>query len=322
MDPQAVLGIRRLLLGRAAADRPQPNRPQPPVELVPTAGEIAIPGTDKIVEARFLDGKAPPIREDDVDSRVTLADWFVSAENPYFAQTAANRLWAHFFGLGIIDPVDDEPTDENPSSHPELLAELTQQFVAHKFDVKYLIRAITLSKTYQRTSAVSHPQPERSAAVRPHGRQGHERRAALRQPGPGDRLSGTTCGNQNPRIAFLGGNNARAEFLQRFATQDKKTETQTSILQALAMMNGKFIADATSLDRSNTLAAVLDSPFLNNAQRIETLYLATLTRLPRPEEASRMLDYVNSGGPRNDSRAALADVFWVLLNSSEFMLNH
>src|SRR5262249_9556219 len=118
--------------------------------------EIGIPGTGKVVPAKFLDGSAP-VWKDGVDSRVTLADWLVSGQNPYFAQTAANRLWANFMGIGIHDPVDDEPSEESPSSHPELLAELGQQFVAHNFDVKYLMRAIALSKAYQRTSTVTHP---------------------------------------------------------------------------------------------------------------------------------------------------------------------
>jgi hypothetical protein len=114
----------------------------------------------------------------------------------------------------------------------------------------------------------------------------------------------------------------RAQFLAKFASQEKRTETQTSILQALSLMNGKFIADATSLERSGTLAAVLNAPFLNTPRRVETLYLATLSRPPRPEELARMVAYVDGGGPRGDQSAALADVFWALLNSPEFILNH
>jgi hypothetical protein len=87
-------------------------------------------------------------------------------------------------------------------------------------------------------------------------------------------------------------------------------------------MNGKFIDDATSIERSKTLAAVVDAPFLTTAQRLETLYLATLSRKPRAEELDRLVKYVTSGGPRGNERDALADVFWALLNSGEFMFNH
>ena len=121
----------------------------------PIVRTITIPGTAKVVEARFPDGKSP-VWKDNVESRHALAEWLTSPSNPYFARTATNRLWAHFFGAGIIDPVDDEPTDDNPASHPELLTELTAQFVANKHDVKYLIRAITASRAYQRSSATSH----------------------------------------------------------------------------------------------------------------------------------------------------------------------
>ena len=79
-------------------------------------------------------------------------------DNPFFARTAANRLWAYFFGLGIVNPVDEESKD-NPPSHPELLDELARQFVLHDFDMKYLIRAITYSKTYQRSSESPSAEP-------------------------------------------------------------------------------------------------------------------------------------------------------------------
>ncbi len=87
-------------------------------------------------------------------------------------------------------------------------------------------------------------------------------------------------------------------------------------------MNGKFIADATSLDRSQTLQAVVESPFLNTRQRLDTLYMASLSRPMREQEAARLVPYVEKGGPSGDTKKALADVFWVLLNSSEFNINH
>lgn len=282
--------------------------------------EIKIPGTDKVVKARFLDGQDPAWKEG-TDPRVILADWITSPKNPYFARTTVNRVWGHLLGVGIIDPVDDEPTEENPISHPELLAELAEQFVAHNYDLKYLIRAITATRAYQRTSAQSHPSQA-------------EARVFARMPVRGmtpeqlfDSLALAAgyreTAVQPNRFAVLPGlNNARGDFLNRFAGQERATEKQTSILQALALMNGKFVADATSLERSSTLAAVADAPFLTTPQKIETLYLAALSRLPRPAEMERLLTYVNQGGARNDPRTALADVFWVLLNSSEFVLNH
>jgi hypothetical protein len=277
--------------------------------------EIKIGGTDKVVKARLLDGTEPTWKQG-VSARITLANWITTAENPFFARTAVNRVWAQFFGIGLIDPVD-ELGDKNPPSHPELLDELAHEFAAHQFDLRFLIRAIAMSRTYQLTSAGPPMSPG-------------ERRLFTRMAVKGlspeqlfDSLAQAT-GYRGPRqgdqrFVFGVDSSPRAEFLTRFAAQDKRTEPQTSILQALLLMNGKFVADATSVDRSELLAGVLDAPFLKGpVERTEALYLATLSRRPRPDELSRLTKYVES----RDTKSAFADVFWSLLNSSEFMFNH
>jgi hypothetical protein len=93
-------------------------------------------------------------------------------------------------------------------------------------------------------------------------------------------------------------------------------------LQAIALMNGSIVTEATTLGSGATLSAVADAPFLDTAGRVETLCLATLSRPPRPGEAQRMVAYVDNGGATGERRQALADVFWALLNSAEFRLNH
>jgi hypothetical protein len=128
---------------------------------------------------------------------------------------------------------------------------------------------------------------------------------------------------QQQNVFALGQSGPRAEFLELFTADNSSvTDRQTSILQALALMNGQFTSTATNLDSSATLAAVAEFPLMNDTQRIETLYLATLTRLPREEEMARLTKYVASGGPSKNQKAALADLFWALLNSSEFLFNH
>ena len=281
---------------------------------IPGAGrKMTIPGTDKVVEARFLDGKTPEFK-DNVESRHTLANWLTAPSNPYFARTATNRLWAHFFGIGIIDTIEDEPTEENPASHPELLTELTNQFVAQKFDIKYLIRAIVLSKSYQRSSAatsVDQNEPRLFARMAVKG---------LTPEQLFDNLALAT-GYQDPKghqPGMIIPNTPRGDFLIMFSSKDRTTETRTSILQALTLMNGKLITDATSLSAGQKLTALLNGPG-TIAEKIEVLYLSTLSRLPRADEASRMSFYVEN---QADARAALADIFWALLNSSEFLFNH
>jgi hypothetical protein len=285
----------------------------------PAKHEITIPSTDKTVQAHFLDGKEPTWKAG-TSTRETLADWLTAPDNPFFAKAIANRMWGHFFGLGIIDPVDDFG-EANPPSHPQLLDELGRAVAQRHFDLQFLIRAITASRTYQRASRLTDPSQE-------------DLHLFPRMPLKGltaeqiyDSLAVATgyresAGQMNQGF-FNRFGGPRGEFLNKFAnSSDKRTEFQTSILQALSLMNGSFVADATSLDRSETLAALLDAPFLDDRQRLDSLYLAALARPMREREAERLVPYVERGGPSGDRRRAFADVFWALLNSSEFILNH
>ena len=114
----------------------------------------------------------------------------------------------------------------------------------------------------------------------------------------------------------------RMSFRNLFPSTAKPTETQTSILQALMMMNGKLAADQTSLDKSELLAAVADAPFLTTEKKLEAIFLAALSRQPTTEESEKFGSYIGRGGPSGDKSKALADVFWVLLNTAEFLFNH
>ncbi len=286
-----------------------------PLSEVADRRELSIPGTERIAQARFLDGKEPLWRYK-VNSRTVLADWMTAAENPYFARAAVNRLWAHLFGIGIVEPVDDL-NDENQPSHPELLDELTRQFVRHGFDLRFLIRAITLSKTYQLSSthpSTTPPDMRLFASMPVKG---------LSQDQLIESLSLTigvpSLTSSQRRNIF---DPSQTSFQDKFVSQDQRTEYQTSIPQALALMNSRLIAEATHPQRSQFLAAVINSPFLDTDGRIETLYLAALSRKPRPDELEKFRHYVEKGGAGKDQKSALGDVFWALLNSPEFFLNH
>ena len=116
---------------------------------------------------------------------------------------------------------------------------------------------------------------------------------------------------------------AQARFIELFTNHDEKpSEAETTILQALALMNGRIMAEMTNLETCDTLAAVAEAPYLDTVGRIEALYLAALTRRPRPDELKRLSPYVESGGHSGNRSQALADVFWALLNSPEFRFNH
>jgi hypothetical protein len=276
--------------------------------------EIDIPGTGKVVQASFLDGTEPQWKFK-VSPRKTLADWMTAADNPYFARAAVNRLWAHFFGNGLIEPVDEMVGTDNVANFPELLDELAKDFAAHRFDLKYLIRAITSTRAYQLTSAGKDKQdPGLFARMPVRGMSPEQLLDSL--------IQATGFQEPNNPQAFFNPNSLRGEFMTTFAEQGTTPmDAHTSIPQALFLLNGKLVADATSLDKSATLAAVADSPFMNTRQRIETLYLATLSRQPKPPEVERFSAFVEKHKEK-ERKNALADVFWTLLNSSEFMLNH
>jgi hypothetical protein len=282
--------------------------------------KIQIPGLDRTVSARFPNGDAPQWQKN-VDPRTTLANWVTSPANPYFARTAVNRLWGYFFGIGLVEPVD-EAGPENPPSHPELLDRLAQEFVAHHCDLKFMIRAITSTQAYQRTSkapAGSTLEPRLFA------------RMAVRGLTPEQLFDSLVVATnyqeerQAPNRNRFNNEEARTpreEFLARFTLQEKRTEMQTSILQALHLMNSRFMADVTRYRQNEVVDTIAEAARSTTAKKIEELYLTTLGRKPRPEESARLVQYVDRGGAAKDSKKALADVFWALLNSSEFMLNH
>ncbi len=285
---------------------------------------IQIPDTDIVVPARFLGG-AEPDWSKITDSRANLAQWVISKDNPYFAKAAVNRVWAHHFGVGIVDPVDDFGMN-NPPSHPEVLNLLAQEFIAHEYDFKFLIRTITATQAYQLTS------------IRTHESQDNLRQFA-RMPVRGltaeqifDSLAQAT-GYLQPfdpeQTLNFNQDQARQEFLETFET-DTGIERQSTILQALALMNGSFASDATSVqellrtrnDKNGTLIAIAEAPFFTPEQRIEALFLTTLSRFPSDTEQTRFLAYLKDHEATDVPARPLADLFWTLLNTTEFLSNH
>jgi Protein of unknown function (DUF1553)/Protein of unknown function (DUF1549) len=287
-----------------------------PLTEVSDRRELTIPTTDRVAQARFLDGKMPKWKFK-VSARTTLADWITAKDNPFFAKALVNRMWAHFFGTGLVEPVDDL-VEDNLASHPEVLDLLAREFVAHDFDLKFLIRAITLSRTYQLSSVnetARNSDPRLYARMQVKGLTGEQLFDSLAM------ASGIRDGtNFQQRLYNFG--STRGNFLERFTDQEKRTEYHTSIPQALTMMNNQVIIDATHPDRGETLGAVTSSSFMSTPAKIETLFLAALSRKPTPAEAAKFAQYVERDKSKAVQKKALSDVFWALLNSTEFKFNH
>jgi hypothetical protein len=282
---------------------------------------LTLPDSPKKTRPLFLDGQEPQFKSG-VSSRVTLAKWITAPENPFFARATVNRVWGHLFGIGIVEPVDNFH-DENPPSHPELLDELARAFTASKFDLKYLITALCLTDAYQRTSSRTHASQDNPRLF---GRMGVK---ALTGEQFFDSLAlATAFREQQPgaKAAKVGkgakaGGSPRAQFLALFAQRGGAGEPETSVQQALTLMNGKFLTDATNVRSSPMLTAVMETPLLTTQQRVEILYLATLSRPPSARELEIAQNHV-ARAEAGREQEQLADIFWAVLNSAEFRLNH
>ncbi|MCU0706100.1 MAG: DUF1549 and DUF1553 domain-containing protein, partial [Fimbriiglobus sp.] len=290
-----------------------------PLEAQHDKNRLAIPGQNRQVSARFTDGTSPKWA-DTRTPRQELADWILDRNNPAFARNMVNRVWQAYFGVGLLDPID-EPGDANPPSHPTLLDDLAAAFADSGYDLKSLIRGLTASRAYQLTSRQTHESqadPRRFARMNLKGLSGGQIY---------DSFVVATGLRNSPGVEqayYDPGNGGVSKFAFRtlFPIPQKPIDTQTSILQALTVMNGKLVVDQTSVANGEILGAIADAPFLDTAGKVEALFYAALTRKPTTDEREKFTSYVERGGPSGDKSKALADVFWVLLNSTEFLFNH
>ncbi len=289
---------------------------------------------------KFLGGAVYEDREG-TTRREALADWILARDNPWFAKAMANRVWSWFFGRGIVNPVDDFRSD-NPPSHPALLDTLALGFADSGYDLRFLVRAIAGSGTYGRTSRI----PAGWAAA------GGEDEVALRRldrayaRGPVKPLTADQVFDSVLRVtgmddAFRRANRAELErvkagLLQQFVSEIGDDETGESeawagtIPQGLLLMNGPLTQVGTRasapagrgdrtgiLARENTLRAILDEE-KDAGRRVERMYVTALGRRPTAEEREEAAAFASRG----KSGQGWEDLFWALLNCSEFMSNH
>jgi len=297
-------------------DKAAKDKAAKPARPAPSGLFINIPDpndTKKVTgtaRAKFFESEFPTLGSKG-PYRPALAAWLTSPDNPYFARAAANRLWAHFFSRGFVNP-PDEMHDKNPPTHPALLKALAIEFTRSGFDLKFMIRAICNSNAYQRTSR---PRPENQ----------YDERLFSRMPvkvqGARELLTSLAIatGHQEKMKADAAkGKNAMAgnplvRFFDTRELEDESTEFTQGIPQMLKLMN-------TPLTNSSAEAAsrIVKSAGGNQEKAIENIYLTALSRRPHPAEARRMAEYIAT---QKDSAKGYADVFWALLNSAEFATN-
>ncbi len=270
----------------------------------------------RTIAPRFLDGEAPGKEE---PRRAAFGRLASRPDNLRFSRALVNRLWAHFFGRGLVHPVE-EMNERNRASHPELLDALAREFSARGFDPHWLIRTICASRTYQMSSR------------RPRGLQPSAGKfiayALTRAMSPDelfDSIVEATGSEGRLRAAARGRNleAVRRDILRQFRFtfgDDENTDVvdfQGTIPQALMMLNGELV-NRGLVDRDHRLDLVLRTE-TDPGRRIELIFKSALSRPPNGRERQRFLAHV---AKLHDDRGAYEDVFWTLLNSSEFLFSH
>jgi hypothetical protein len=263
---------------------------------------------NKQYDAKFLEGPAPEFPAAR-SPRTVLADWLATPQNRYFAANIVNRVWQDLCGTGLVSTVDDLDTLD-PEERKLILDELAEKFATSGFDLRWLVEGICLSKTYQRVSTA---QPVPGSVLRPVRTLSPDQVfAALDQS-----LSLKKGRAFSPRYTAEGQDlKTRLEE----ARGSNPTDFKAGIPQALLFMNGSLVSQATTLEDSLTLRAVVEAPFLNDVEKLDTLFLAAYSRLPRAEERERFLKVIRAKPEAEAQKQAYSNVFWALLNSPEFVL--
>jgi hypothetical protein len=274
----------------------------------------------RVMAPKFLGGEQPDLKGR--DRRAVMADWLTSAENHYFSTSVANRVWAHFFGLGIVEPVDDVRVS-NPPSNPELYTALGKKLVEYKYDFKQLVRDICNSQTYQRSTTrnSSNETDEKNFA------HANVRRIYAEMmldcisqvTETKDKFQGLPLGARAVQIA---NGNTSTYFLEAFGRAKRETvctcevRTDPSLSQALHMLNGD--TSQGKILQGEFVKKQLDAK-RTPEQIVDSLYIRSLSRKPTADEKQKLLAIVAQAP---NPQAGLEDVFWAVLNAREFVFNH
>lgn len=299
-----------------------------------TQGELIQPSRGVPQPPAPLDGQPLPF-DATADRRLAVADWLTSPANPYFTRAIVNRVWANFFGVGLVEAVDDLRLT-NPASNEELLAAAAGHLIANRYDLKELMRAILQSETYQRSSQ---PLPANKADERFYSRY-YPRR--LRAEVLLDAISQVTAvptefqagtpdsrkpGAKLPKIkralnlpdAFV-----ESYFLNAFGKPDRlitcecERSNEPSMTQVLHLYNGDTVNQKLAKPGSAAEKAAAET---DNAKIVEGLYLGAFARLPRDDEKAKLAEAL-SDASADERRQAIEDLYWSVLTSREFLFNH
>ncbi len=287
------------------------------------------PETQESLSARILGGANINVKGD-IDPRKELWKWMTSKDNPYFARAIVNRMWAFYLGKGFIEPADSQAA-ANPPSHPEVLDELTRDFIAHKFDLRHLHRRILNTHAYQRDwrTNATNAKDERNFSHRLLRRLNAEQavdaiaqvtgtpvKFAKRFGTPRDNIKAAELA-----LSRMGGDDAYV--LQIFGRPlrvqncDCERSAAASLSQTLYLFNDEKLLGKIH-DPKGRIQGMVEKQ-TDDRKLLDELYLWTLTRYPTDAEAERSLKHVRQAASRLE---AYQDVMWSLLNRHDFVVNH
>ncbi len=311
--------------------------PEERVIFADTTGDLVQPLRGKPQPPTPLDAQPESLTSTE-DRRIAMAKWLTAPENPYFARSITNRIWKNFYGVGLVESVDDLRMT-NPSSNEKLLSEAAGYLIKNHFDLKALMRAILTSETYQRSSV---PRPENKDDTRFYSRYYPKRMMAevmldsiaevTSEPTTfrmDQRNANKGIGNSYPmgyRALQLPDSHTVSYFLNTFgrpnrvSTCECERTNEPSMAQALHIANGDTLNEKLSA-KDNRLDHLLASGKPDSAIIDET-YLLALSRLPTDPERAGLTKVLSSATTPADKRTALEDVFWSVMSTREFLFNH
>lgn len=284
------------------------------------SGEVRHLVDNRVMKPKFLGGEEPDLAGR--DRREVLAGWLASDENPFFATNLANIVWAHFFGQGIINEVDDVRVS-NPAVNAELLAELARRFSEYKYDQRKIVRDICNSRTYQLSTRTN------ESNATDHSNFAHAELRRIRAEilldcvsqvtSTQDKFPGLPVGARAVQIAD---GNTATYFLTTFGRASRETvcscevKMEPNLSQALHLINGD--TSNNKIKQGGLIPALLKEE-KTPAEIITELYIRCFTRPPREEELASLVALLDGSESKQE---ALEDIFWSLLNSREFLFNH
>lgn len=282
---------------------------------------ITQPRTKKPMAAQPLDRSAPEFKPGD-DPRAALAAWITSSKNEAFSGAMVNRLWKHFFSVGLVEQVDDLRAS-NPPSNPELWRVLNQEFVAHGYDLKHVMRLIMNSRTYQLSSATV----PGNATERRFYSHYYARRlpaevlmdAMSQATGVPDKFDGYPLGARAIQLPEPG---VASYFLTLFGRSDRVTACAcersgaVTLPQLLHLQSGDELTKKLRATDGRLVTLLKEK---DDARVARKIFLSTLGRPPTAAEQSAFNKALAGGGARDE---VYADLFWALLNTKEFAFNH